>query len=284
MLDQKAFGEKLRNHRKSLSLSQEEVADQVGVSPQAVSKWETGECLPDCFNLASICKIYGISADLLLETETVKDIDQVAAKIEQLADEYIWTQSGLGRYDSTSWDGQKTSHRDLGADLLKLWKGIYFIETGNREVQKREKEMGNLRIKSDFGLKIWDDDGIVAVVSNQLLDRLDSIGEKEYSLMQTLCTRESMSLLSAFPRDGVAIGKADLIEKCGIEPARLNDLLLTLLEAQIIEFVSKGRQYPVSGYKISGHFGITAYLVLASLFILSKTSYTVSEYLPDAKQ
>ena len=42
MLDQKAFGEKLRNHRKSLALSQEEVADQVGVSPQAISKWETG--------------------------------------------------------------------------------------------------------------------------------------------------------------------------------------------------------------------------------------------------
>lgn len=284
MLDQKAFGEKLRNHRKSLALSQEDVADQVGVSPQAVSKWETGECLPDCFNLASFCKIYGISADLLLETETTKNIDQVAAKIEQLADEYIWTQSELNRYDGISSDGQKTSHWDLGADLLKLWKGIYFIETGNREIQNREKERGNLRIKSDFGLKIWDDDGIVAVVSNQLLDRLDSIGEREYSLMQTLCTRESMSLLSAFPRDGVAIGKEELTEKCGIEPAHLNDLLLTLLEAQIIEFVSKGKQYPVSGYKISGHYGITAYLVLASLFLLSKTSYTVSEYLPDARQ
>ena len=218
---------------------------------------------------------------MLLETETVKNIDQVAAKIEQLADEYIWTQSGLERYDGTSRDGKKTSHRDLGADLLKLWKGIYFIETSNREIQKQEKEKGNLRVKSDFGMKIWDDDGIVAVVDNQLLDRLDSIGEREYSLMQTLCTRESMKLLSAFPRDGVAIGKEVLTEKCGIEPTRLNDLLLTLLEAQIIEFVSKGRHYPVSGYKISGHYGITAYLVLASLYILSKTSYTVSEYLPD---
>ena len=42
MLDQKIFGEKLRNHRKGLGMTQEEVAEKVGVSAQAVSKWEAG--------------------------------------------------------------------------------------------------------------------------------------------------------------------------------------------------------------------------------------------------
>ena len=42
MLDQKVFGEKLRNHRKKLGMTQEEVAGKVGVSPQAISKWEAG--------------------------------------------------------------------------------------------------------------------------------------------------------------------------------------------------------------------------------------------------
>ena len=42
MLDQKIFGEKLRNHRKNLGLTQEEVADRMGISAQAVSKWEAG--------------------------------------------------------------------------------------------------------------------------------------------------------------------------------------------------------------------------------------------------
>lgn len=283
MLEQKAFGEKLRNHRKNLALSQEEVAEKIGISAQAVSKWENGDCLPDCFNLAAICRVYGISADLLLETETVGNIDQVASKIEQLADEYIWTQSGLGRYNDTLWDGKKSTHRDLGEDLLTLWKGIYFIETGNREVQKRDKERGNLRIKSDFGMKIWDDDGVVAVVSNKLLDRLSEVGEREYSLMQILCTEECMKLLSAFPRDGYAIEKEKLEEKCGIDPSQLNELLLKLLEARIIEFVSKDRMYAATGYKISCHFGIAAYLVMAATFILSKkTGYVLSEYLPDA--
>lgn len=45
MLDQKVFGEKLRNHRKRLAMTQEEVAVKVGVSAQAISKWETGVSL-----------------------------------------------------------------------------------------------------------------------------------------------------------------------------------------------------------------------------------------------
>ena len=124
MFDQKIFGEKLRNHRKSLKMSQEEVADKIGISPQAVSKWENGDCLPDCYNLKLLSEIYKISLDVLLETETSKSIDQVSSKIEQLADEFIWTQAALSRYN-----GNQSNHRDLGDDLLKMWKGIYFIET-----------------------------------------------------------------------------------------------------------------------------------------------------------
>lgn len=42
MLDQKSFGDKLCNHRKRLGLTQEEVAEKICVSPQAISKWEAG--------------------------------------------------------------------------------------------------------------------------------------------------------------------------------------------------------------------------------------------------
>lgn len=45
MLDQKLFGEKLRNHRKRIGMTQEEVAEKIGISPQAISKWESGDSL-----------------------------------------------------------------------------------------------------------------------------------------------------------------------------------------------------------------------------------------------
>lgn len=65
-----AFGEKLKRIRKERSLTQEEAAGKMGVSGQAVSKWEKGECLPDVYNLKMLTRLYRVSADSLLETET----------------------------------------------------------------------------------------------------------------------------------------------------------------------------------------------------------------------
>ena len=111
MLDMQIFGEKLREHRRHRGMTQEEVANQIGVSAQAVSKWESGECLPDCFNLKSIDDTYGISLDILLETEQSGDIDAVAAKVEQIADEYLWAKADRDAMNA---------HLDLGSDLWKF--------------------------------------------------------------------------------------------------------------------------------------------------------------------
>ena len=60
---------KLVELRKEHNLSQEELATSLGVSRQAVSKWERGEASPDTDNLVALAKLYGISLDELLEME-----------------------------------------------------------------------------------------------------------------------------------------------------------------------------------------------------------------------
>jgi len=55
--------------RKSHNLSQEELAVKLGVSRQAVSKWERAESSPDTDNLICLSKLYGISLDALLSEE-----------------------------------------------------------------------------------------------------------------------------------------------------------------------------------------------------------------------
>jgi diguanylate cyclase (GGDEF)-like protein len=78
MFNQAAFGEKLKNYRKLKNLTQEEVAEKIGVSGQAVSKWEKGECLPDCYNLKMLGKVYQISVDTLLdEVEEISPVDSL---------------------------------------------------------------------------------------------------------------------------------------------------------------------------------------------------------------
>ena len=69
MFNQVLFGEKLKNIRKEKNLTQEEAAEKIGVSGQAVSKWEKGECLPDVYNLKLLGKLYRVSVDSLLEMD-----------------------------------------------------------------------------------------------------------------------------------------------------------------------------------------------------------------------
>lgn len=58
---------KLREHRLRCKMSQEFVAETLGVSRQAVSKWENGASDPSTANLIALAKLYGVSAEELLE-------------------------------------------------------------------------------------------------------------------------------------------------------------------------------------------------------------------------
>ena len=56
---------RLLQYRKQHNLSQEELAEKIGVSRQAVSKWERSEASPDTDNLISLAEVYGVSLDEL---------------------------------------------------------------------------------------------------------------------------------------------------------------------------------------------------------------------------
>ena len=60
---------RLVNLRKANNLSQEALAEKLGISRQAVSKWERAEASPDTDNLILLARIYGVSLDELLKTE-----------------------------------------------------------------------------------------------------------------------------------------------------------------------------------------------------------------------
>lgn len=63
------FGDKLIEQRRSRGLSQEQLADKLGVSRQAISRWEAGNAWPDVNNLKKISEIFAVSADYLLNDD-----------------------------------------------------------------------------------------------------------------------------------------------------------------------------------------------------------------------
>ena len=64
----KTLGETLKEHRTHCKMTQEFVAEHLGVSRQAVSKWENGTSDPSTSNLLALAKLYGVSAEELLKS------------------------------------------------------------------------------------------------------------------------------------------------------------------------------------------------------------------------
>ncbi len=77
------IADRLVKLRKKYGYSQEELADKLGLSRQAVSKWERAEASPDTDNLICLAKLYGVSLDELLATD--EDIDTIVQ--EQVKEE-----------------------------------------------------------------------------------------------------------------------------------------------------------------------------------------------------
>ena len=63
----KSLGETLRELRSERNMTQEFVAESLGISRQAVSKWENGSSEPSTTNLIAIAKLYGIEPEELLK-------------------------------------------------------------------------------------------------------------------------------------------------------------------------------------------------------------------------
>ncbi len=74
------FAQKLLALRKQKGLSQEQLAERLLVSRQAISRWENGEVWPDAPNLVQISRLFGVSVDYLLHDEYGSDSDLPAVQ------------------------------------------------------------------------------------------------------------------------------------------------------------------------------------------------------------
>ena len=80
-----SLSERLKALRKIKDITQEQLAEYMSISPQAVSRWETGATSPDISALPQLADLFGISIDELLgydETEKQKEISSVIAEAE----------------------------------------------------------------------------------------------------------------------------------------------------------------------------------------------------------
>lgn len=133
------IADRLIKLRKKYGYSQEELADKLGLSRQAVSKWERAEASPDTDNLICLAKLYGVSLDELLSTD-----DSVETIVEeQVKKEIPKKEEGIHLVD------------DEGNEVHINDKGITLIDENGNKVEKKhvlsKLEKINIIISSVLG-------------------------------------------------------------------------------------------------------------------------------------
>lgn len=134
---------RLVNLRKANHLSQEELAEKLGISRQAVSKWERAEASPDTDNLILLSQIYGISLDELLKTEpdiSESDIPESDVDSSGETEDYVHVGfQGVHVKDKNGevhvgWDGIHVDDKTKGDQVHIDKNGVYV----NGEKQDKE--------------------------------------------------------------------------------------------------------------------------------------------------
>lgn len=95
-----AFGDRLQEVRRNAGLTQEEFAEQLQVSRQSVSRWESGRGYPEMEKIIYICRRYGTTMDALFEEEVPSGSEQAADTVPKL------------------------SMRSLGGELMSLYANL----------------------------------------------------------------------------------------------------------------------------------------------------------------
>ena len=161
------FAEKLKSIRKQVGMSQELLAEKIGVSRQAVTKWETGAGIPDIENMISISNLFNISIDELICNE------RTSLKTSEYLFESI-----------TEYDIDKIKSYDM-----KFGGAEKFVLSGYKGEKIRVRLVSNLlsTLQNDFKVKIDD--------SRKRID----VDVKRYNGVTEATAKETVSIFVQIP-------------------------------------------------------------------------------------
>ena len=117
-----SLGNSLCRARKKSGLSQEAVAEKLGVSRQTISKWETGETLPDIRQSKRMAALYKLSLDELIDFDTdVKEIEEVIERTsEETQKKNDWTKMWAKKYPVLAEYPGRVREEDYAVPLRQL--------------------------------------------------------------------------------------------------------------------------------------------------------------------
>ena len=144
-----SLGNNLFNARKKSGLSQEDVAEKLGVSRQTISKWELDETLPDIQQSKKLSNLYHLTLDELIEFDVdVKEIQEMIDKTsDEVSDKINWTDVWSKKYPILAIYQNTVEVNRYAAELGKL--------LDNLQKEYGYNEMDAFLVLKDILATVW---------------------------------------------------------------------------------------------------------------------------------
>ena len=240
MIDPAELGQKIQERRKQQGFTQEQLGSDLFVSPQAVSKWENGESLPDIGTFPALCKTLGTSADALLGIDSELGIETLGVKLGQRI-------------------GGLRNEEERHAALMTA---LGFL-IPNYDMRNQDRNISYQLSDSDQGLvgfSFWSRSGLVCFAGGEALEE-DTPSSNMIDILRTLlapeCWPVAFFLLSG-PKNFAALLAAELAESS----QALADVLGKLIEAGLLV-------QDKDGYRLEENYGLLLAGMIKALCLAS---------------
>lgn len=240
----KPISQKISELRKARSLTQEQLGAKLGVSSQAISKWEKGESMPDIMLLPQLCEILGITADALLEVPLSVEKESCMSNLSKYAKEVGESKALFEAIQACSC-------------VTSDWKGSVQIDNNG------------VRINNTRGL------GVV-ISGKEMVDTVKTVDiETIKKICELLCNENAMKVFRVLnfsePRS-----EDDIALQGGLKPDEVNSAIFTLMKLNICECC-------IDGGFLLGVRAYVIFAVLTGIYLASadghKDIYSISRHM-----
>jgi transcriptional regulator with XRE-family HTH domain len=121
---EQTLGKRIAENRKRLGMTQDALAEKLGITAQAVSKWENDQSCPDITMLPRLCDIFGITTDELLGREQAKPVHEAEVVTDGSDDDGIHLESDNGKWE-VHWDSSRRGA--VAFAILVIWVGALSV-------------------------------------------------------------------------------------------------------------------------------------------------------------
>ena len=117
---EETLGKRIISHRKRLGMTQDRLAEQLGVTAQAVSKWENDQSCPDITMLPKLAEIFGISIDSLLGCAQKETVYEAEVVHNNSAEDDLQDEDGI-HIQNGNWEFKLDNSSRKGSIGMALW-------------------------------------------------------------------------------------------------------------------------------------------------------------------